>query len=83
MRVYHGSYLYIETIDLSKVRDFRDFGRGFYVTKIKSQAEFWAKRTGEHNNTEGSITEFEFNTNAWRDKELNTLQFEHWKFTNC
>jgi hypothetical protein len=78
MRVYHGSYLYIETIDLSKARDFRDFGRGFYVTKIKSQAEFWAKRIGEHNSAESVITEFEFNTNAWCDKELNTLQFENY-----
>lgn len=31
MKVYHGSYTEIETIDLSKGEVQRDFGRGFYV----------------------------------------------------
>lgn len=32
MRVYHGSSIRIDEIDLSKGRWGRDFGRGFYVT---------------------------------------------------
>ena len=42
--VYHGSYTAIDEIDLSKCKIGRDFGQGFYVTCIRSQAEFWAKR---------------------------------------
>jgi len=35
MRVYHGSYTKIDVIDLEKCEIGKDFGRGFYVTKIK------------------------------------------------
>ncbi len=42
--LYHGSYASIAS-PLTKVgrRDL-DFGQGFYVTKIKGQAERWARR---------------------------------------
>ncbi len=39
MIVYHGSYTEITKIDLSKCEPNKDFGKGFYVTKIKEQAE--------------------------------------------
>lgn len=35
---YHGSYVEVTSIDLSKCRKGLDFGRGFYVTSSKSQA---------------------------------------------
>ncbi|MDR3189268.1 MAG: DUF3990 domain-containing protein [Prevotellaceae bacterium] len=38
MKVYHGSYLKIDKIDLSKCEPHKDFGRGFYVTKLLSAA---------------------------------------------
>ena len=44
MKVYHGSYIEIEEIDLSKSNPFKDFGKAFYVTKLREQAEFWATR---------------------------------------
>ncbi|MDR3268365.1 MAG: DUF3990 domain-containing protein [Tannerella sp.] len=46
MQVYHGSYRDIIEIDLSQGWDNRDFGKGFYVTNIRSQAEYWATRIG-------------------------------------
>jgi hypothetical protein len=76
MRVYHGSYTQIKEIDLSKCEIGKDFGQGFYVTKIKEQAQFWAERKGLDNNTQGYVTEFEFNENAFRHFKLKTLQFE-------
>ena len=40
MKVYHGSDVKIETINLSKCRIGTDFGRGFYVTKfIKDETQ--------------------------------------------
>jgi Protein of unknown function (DUF3990) len=33
MRVYHGSFIEIIEIDLSKCEKNKDFGQGFYVTK--------------------------------------------------
>ena len=44
MILYHGSNLKISKIDLSKCRPYKDFGKGFYCTTIKKQAEFMAER---------------------------------------
>lgn len=42
IRLYHGSNQNFDVVDLSKSRDKRDFGKGFYLTTLKSQAEDWA-----------------------------------------
>lgn len=39
MILYHGSYCEIKTPDLAKCADFKDFGKGFYLTSSKEQAE--------------------------------------------
>ena len=44
LTLYHGSNVTIETIDLSKGLANKDFGRGFYLTDILSQAEAMAFR---------------------------------------
>ena len=38
MKLYHGSNLVIEKIDLSKGRPAKDFGRGFYLSDNMDQA---------------------------------------------
>lgn len=43
MRLFHGSYGVVATPEIYKGRDKVDFGRGFYLTDIQSQAERWAK----------------------------------------
>ncbi len=47
MIVYHGSCEIVEKPDV--MHSFRplDFGKGFYVTTIKEQAERWAKRKAD------------------------------------
>lgn len=49
MIVYHGSYCIIEEPDISHSRDNLDFGKGFYLTDIKSQAQSWTKRYANNN----------------------------------
>ena len=44
MILYHGSYTAIEKPDLSFSRLRTDFGRGFYLTPLKAQAESWSRR---------------------------------------
>ena len=44
MLVYHGSYMEVATPDLEYGRVKSDFGKGFYVTTLKKQAEKWATR---------------------------------------
>lgn len=41
MILYHGSYLEISQPDLAHSRDAVDFGKGFYLTPIESQAKKW------------------------------------------
>ncbi|MCL2232160.1 MAG: DUF3990 domain-containing protein [Treponema sp.] len=41
--LYHGSNHNFDEIDLSKSKDRRDFGKGFYTTTISEQAEDWAQ----------------------------------------
>ena len=44
MILYHGSYVRVENPDISFSRSKLDFGRGFYVTPIRTQAISWAWR---------------------------------------
>ena len=39
MLLYHGSYCEVKTPELEKCAAFKDFGKGFYVTSSKEQAE--------------------------------------------
>jgi hypothetical protein len=41
--LYHGSNISFDSVDLSMSKDKRDFGRGFYTTTLREQAEDWAK----------------------------------------
>jgi hypothetical protein len=41
IRLFHGSNMEFSVVDLLKSKDKRDFGRGFYTTTIKKQAEEW------------------------------------------
>lgn len=44
MRLYHGSNILIDGINLAMCRPYKDFGKGFYMTDIKEQAEKMALR---------------------------------------
>ncbi len=60
MKVYHGSYVKIDKIDLTQCRPNRDFGRGFYVTKFLHHAETWSTVVGRRHHTQGVVSEFEY-----------------------
>lgn len=44
MTIYHASNTEVPFPDTSHSRDFLDFGKGFYVTTIREQAERYAQR---------------------------------------
>ena len=44
MIVYHGSYCVVKTPSITFSRDSLDFGKGFYVTSIKTEAINWTER---------------------------------------
>ena len=41
--LYHGSNCNFFAVDLSKTKDKRDFGKGFYLTTLQNQAKDWAE----------------------------------------
>ena len=75
MQVFHGSYTEIESVDLSLCQANKDFGRGFYVTKFRKQAEEWAEIIGKVNGTIGVVTEFTFYERAFTEGSLKVLRF--------
>lgn len=76
MKVYHGSIVPIDEINLSKCKPYRDFGQGFYVTKLYEQARTWASTLSKEFQSEGFVTEFEFHEYMFEDDELQILRFE-------
>jgi hypothetical protein len=42
--LYHGSNVDVKVIELAMCRPYKDFGRGFYFTVLKEQADKMAKR---------------------------------------
>lgn len=74
MRLYHGSNMMIENIDLSKCKPYKDFGRGFYLTEIKEQAEKMAGRTAAIYGGEPTVTEFEFDEAALHTLSVKTFE---------
>jgi len=76
MIVYHGSFTEVTKIDLSKCEPNKDFGKGFYVTKIKEQAESWAVRIGRKYQNKGVVTKFNFYESSLVNGMYKVLQFD-------
>lgn len=47
MKLYHGSNIVIDSINLAMCRPYKDFGQGFYLTDIEEQAEKMATRVSK------------------------------------
>ena len=70
-KLFHGSNVAIETIDLSKSLADKDFGKGFYLTDIESQALAMAQRRVRIMGCgEPIITTFEFDDDCLHHNEL-------------
>jgi len=76
MKVYHGSDIQIQQVDLLKCKPNKDFGTGFYVTALRQQAMDMAVRISKWSGNKPVVTEFEFDEFAWEDDELQTLRFD-------
>lgn len=55
MIVYHGSNVIVNNPDIEHSFRSLDFGKGFYVTTVKDQAERWARRKADICGTEKAI----------------------------
>lgn len=69
MRLYHGTKVLFEEIDLKKAKLGKDFGKGFYLTTNLAQALEWAKR-GQQSRKTGFVIEFEFDEKYLESSDL-------------
>lgn len=76
MRLYHGSNIEISKIDLNKCRPYKDFGKGFYLTEIRDQAEKMASRVARIYGGKPCITVYEFDEAAFTDGDIRVRKFE-------
>ncbi len=77
MILFHGSNRAIEAIDFECCRPYKDFGKGFYLTEIESQAMQMAHRTSTIFGGEAKVTSFVFDEiTAMADASLNIKHFE-------
>lgn len=60
MKVYHGGTEVIKLPEANKGRLGLDFGQGFYVTDIQSQAESWADRMARIRMESGIVSVYDF-----------------------
>lgn len=76
LKLYHGSNVRIERIDLSVGHINKDFGKGFYLTDIKTQADEMAKRKARlFLSAEPIVTTFMFDDRCLKDNSLNVKVF--------
>ena len=75
MRVFHGSAIEVKEPEIRTGKFTKDFGEGFYCTKLKRQAKRWAMRKETPTITTYdytpdktlSILDFKSMTDAWLD----------------
>jgi len=75
MILYHGGTIKIERPVCAFGRDNLDFGKGFYLTQFKDQAEQWARRQADARGEKPILNVYDFShTKAIRE-------FKYLKFT--
>ena len=75
MILYHGSNINIENISLAMCRPYKDFGRGFYLTKIKEQAVQMAIRVKNIYGKNAVVNIYEFDESVLENNVLNFKSF--------
>lgn len=76
MILYHGSNIRVDTIDLSKSKPFKDFGKGFYFSDSSAQALEMAKFKALQLGGEPIISTFEFDYDRLQNSGLKSLIFD-------
>lgn len=75
MRLYHGTNTDFQEIDIAKSNPYKDFGRGFYLTDLRHQAERMALRKVKFFGGECVVQEYEFDDSLLADNILNVKVF--------
>lgn len=77
MILYHGSNIDIKSIDLSKCKPYKDFGKGFYLTTIKEQAKRMALRVSRMYGGQPVLNVYTFDESLITSGKLNVRIFKN------
>lgn len=75
MKLYHGTNRDFQEIDIAKSNPYKDFGKGFYLTDLRHQAERMALRKVKFFGGECVVQEYEFDESLLEDSILNVKVF--------
>lgn len=76
MILYHGTNCDFSEIDLKQTKPYKDFGKGFYLTDISSQAYDLAKKRSLFLGGSPIVLEYFFDESILTSQELKCLKFE-------
>lgn len=76
MILYHGTYVDFQEIILDKCLPYKDFGRGFYLTDIYSQAVALSQKKSRIYGGEPIVQRYEFDQSILTDGVLKVLKFD-------
>lgn len=78
MKLYHGSNMSIDEIDLKHGRRGKDFGQGFYLSTDRNQAQMMAERTVDREESgEATLTTYLFDDSIlFHPSDLKVKVFE-------
>ena len=76
MRLYHGSNIEVNEIDLSLSKPNKDFGRAFYLSDVRQQAEEMASFKADFLGGTPIVSEFEFDENVLLVDTISYKQFD-------
>ena len=78
MKLYHGSNINIRQIDLDKSKPNKDFGRGFYLTSDRAQAQQLAEQRAMFFGGEPIVNTYLFDESLMETGSLNVKVFEEY-----
>lgn len=76
MRLYHGTNIDFSEIDLLKSKPNKDFGRGFYLSADRNQAQELAEARVELTGGVPVVITYDFNEQLLTNGELKVLRFD-------
>jgi hypothetical protein len=75
MLLYHGSNLDIQSISLAMCRPYKDFGTGYYLTDLQTQAENMAKRVSRIHGGTPIVNVYEIKNSFLHSPDLRIKNF--------
>lgn len=76
MKLYHGTNIDFEVIDINKSNPFKDFGKGFYLTDIYEQAKDMALKKSRLFGGIPVVQEYEFDESVLETSGMKILIFK-------